>query len=227
MTSTKSTDIRNIEPQTSFTDRLLADNQDVWQAMQQHRFVIDIEQGKLPEQVFNQYLVFEGDFVATAIEIFSYAVIKAPNITHRRWLIGVLDALANEQIAYFERVMQKRNVAADNYLHGAPEVYRFSQGMLRVAETGSYAEIITLMFGAEWMYYHWCSRVSRANIEDEDVKEWVVMHAEKTFINQASWLKAELDSIAATLSAAEQTRLSGLYAQVLQWEIDFHSAAYL
>lgn len=223
MTST----ISNIEVQTNFTDRLLVDNQDVWQAMQQHRFVVDIEQGKLPEQVFNQYLVFEGDFVATAIQIFSYAIIKAPNITHQRWLIGVVDALANEQIAYFERVMQKRSVLPENYLRSAPDVYRFSQGMLRVAETGSYAEILTLMFGAEWMYYHWCSRVSHADIQDKDLKAWVVMHAEETFINQASWLKAELDSIAAKLSTAEQARLSGLYAQVLQWEIDFHSAAYL
>lgn len=213
--------------QPSFTDRLLSQNQGVWQAMQQHRFVTDIEQGILPTKVFNQYLVFEGDFVATAIEIFSYAVIKAPDITHRRWLIGVLDALANEQIAYFERVMAHRDVTPESYLRGAPEVYRFSQGMLRVAETGSYAQILTLMFGAEWMYYHWCKRVSQAEIADADVKEWVVMHAEATFINQASWLKVELDKCAATLGEAQQVQLSGLYAQVLQWEIDFHSAAYL
>lgn len=213
--------------QQSFTERLLTENQRLWQAMQQHPFVTDIEHGRLPEKVFNQYLVFEGDFVATAIAIFSYAVIKAPDIRQRRWLIGVLEALANEQIAYFERVMVKRNVTPEHYLRGAPEVYRFSQGMLRVAESGSYAQILTLMFGAEWMYYHWCSRVSRADITDPDVKDWVVMHAEQTFIDQASWLKAELDDCAEGLSEAQRVQLSGLYAQVLQWEIDFHSAAFL
>lgn len=212
--------------QQSFTERLLAEHQPLWLAMQQHHLVTDIEQGKLPEKVFNQYLVFEGDFVATAIAIFSYAVIKAPDIRQRRWLIGVLEALANEQIAYFERVMVKRNVTPEHYLRGAPEVYRFSQGMLRVAESGSYAQILTLMFGAEWMYYHWCSRVSRADIADPDVREWVLMHAEQTFIDQASWLKAELDVCAAGVGEAERVQLSGLYAQVLQWEIDFHSAAY-
>ncbi|WAT02275.1 TenA family protein [Rouxiella chamberiensis] len=212
--------------QTSFTDQLLARNQAVWQAMQQHPFVTDIEQGKLDASVFNQYLVFEGDFVATAIQIFSYAVIKAPSMTHQRRLIGVLDALANEQIAYFERVMQKRGVSAEAYLRSTPDVYRFSQGMLRVAETGSYAEILTLMFGAEWMYYQWCKRVSQAEIRDADVKDWVVMHAERTFIEQASWLKAELDTLAATLNHLQRAQLSALYAQVLQWEIDFHSAAY-
>lgn len=209
-----------------FTEQLLAEHLNSWQAMQTHPFVTGIEDGTLPARVFNQYLVFEGDFVATAIGIFSYAVIKAPDIRHQRWLIGVLDALANEQIAYFERVMSMRNIDPLHYRRSAPEVYRFSQGMLRTAETGSYAEILTLMFGAEWMYYHWCSRVSQTAIADPDVKAWVVMHAEKTFIEQANWLKAELDHCATQLSAAERQRLSVLYGQVIQWEIDFHSAAF-
>lgn len=52
-----------------FSERLLREHQPVWQAMQQHRFVVDIEQDSLPEAVFNRYLVFEGNFVATAIAI--------------------------------------------------------------------------------------------------------------------------------------------------------------
>ncbi|WAT10253.1 TenA family protein [Rouxiella badensis] len=211
---------------TSFTERLLAENQELWQGMQQHRFVTDIEQGALTARVFNQYLVFEGDFVATAIKIFSYAVIKAPEICQQRWLIGVLDALANEQMAYFECVMTKRNISLDGYRRSSPEVYRFSQGMLRAAETGSYAEILTLMFAAEWMYYHWCARVSQNEIESPDVKDWVAMHAEETFISQANWLKIELDCCAENMPEREKIQLSELYAQVLQWEIDFHSAAY-
>ena len=52
------------------------------------------------------------------------------------------------------------------------------------------------------------------------------MHAEDEFHQQAQWLKTELDQCALTLSAAQQAQLSQLYARVLQWEIDFHSAAY-
>ncbi|STV60447.1 thiaminase II [Klebsiella michiganensis] len=53
----------------AFSERLLREHQPVWQAMQQHRFVTDIEQDRLPTAVFNRYLVFEGNFVATAIAI--------------------------------------------------------------------------------------------------------------------------------------------------------------
>lgn len=53
----------------AFSERLLREHQPAWQAMQQHPFVTDIEQDRLPTVVFNRYLVFEGNFVATAIAI--------------------------------------------------------------------------------------------------------------------------------------------------------------
>jgi thiaminase (transcriptional activator TenA) len=210
----------------SFSDRLLTQHQALWQAMQQHRFVVDIEHDRLPDSVFNRYLVFEGNFVATAIAIFALAVSKAPGIRQQRWLIGVLNALVDTQIAWFEAVLARRGIQPADYPDDLPGVSAFRDGMLKVAQQGSYAEIITLMFGAEWMYYHWCLRVNAQSQQDADVRRWVEMHAEDEFHQQAQWLKTELDQCALTLSAAQQTQLSQLYARVLQWEIDFHSAAY-
>ena len=77
----------------AFSERLLREHQPAWQAMQQHPFVTDIERQQLPAAVFNRYLVFEGQFVATAIAIFALGVSKAPDIRSQRWLIGVLNAL--------------------------------------------------------------------------------------------------------------------------------------
>lgn len=210
----------------SFTDQLLEQHQQVWQEMQQHRFVRDIEQDQLPESVFNRYLVFEGNFVATAIAIFALAVSKAPDIRQQRWLIGVLNALVDTQIAWFETVLARRDIHPEEYPADLPGVTTFRDGMLQVAQQGSYAEIITLMFGAEWMYYHWCKRVSEQSQQDADVRRWVDMHAEEEFHQQALWLKAELDACASILSIEEKQRLSTLYGTVLQWEIDFHTAAY-
>ncbi len=210
----------------AFSERLLREHQPAWRAMQQHRFVVDIEQHQLPEAVFNRYLVFEGNFVATAIAIFAYGVSKAPDIRAQRWLIGVLNALVDTQIAWFEQVLVRRRVDPADYPDEVPGVRHFRDGMLQVAQQGSYAQIITLMFGAEWMYYHWCKRVSEQSLSDADVRRWIEMHAEAEFYQQACWLKEELDRCASALSEPEKRALSTLYGEVLQWEIDFHSAAY-
>ncbi len=209
-----------------FSEQLLAEHQVTWQAMQQHRFVVDIEHDRLPARVFDQYLVFEGDFVATAISIFALAVSKAPDIRRQRWLVGVLNALVNEQMGYFEQVLARRGIDPDRYPRNLPAVSRFRDGMLAAARQGDYADIITLMFGAEWMYFSWCRRVNACVSTDTDLRHWVDMHAQEAFFAQARWLKDELDTCAESLPPGELQRLSILYRQVLEWEIDFHSAAY-
>ncbi len=210
----------------AFSERLLREHQQAWQTMQQHRFVVNIEQDRLPTAVFNRYLVFEGNFVATAIAIIALGVSRAPDIQQQRWLIGVLNALVDTQMAWFAQVLAERRINPADYPDDLPGVRRFRDGMLQTARQGSYEQIITMMFGAEWMYYFWCRRASGHRQSDADVRRWVEMHAEDEFYQQALWLKNELDRCAMALSEDEKQALSTLYGDVLQWEIDFHHAAY-
>ncbi len=50
----------------AFSERLLREHQPAWQAMQQHPFVTDIEQDRLPTVVFNRYQIID-------LSIFSFA----------------------------------------------------------------------------------------------------------------------------------------------------------
>ena len=78
--------------------------------------------------------------------------------------------------------------------------------MLRTAREGSYEQIVTLMFGAEWMYSCWCRRASEHRQRDADLRRWVEMHAEDEFYQQALWLKHELDRCAMALSETKSRR---------------------
>lgn len=209
------------------SQQLRDENTGVWEAMQSHRFVTDIEADHLPDTVFHRYLVFEHAFVETAILIFGHAMLKADNFTQRRWLIGVLHALATEQLTYFERSFATLGVSArrpDQEL--PPDVVAFDRGMLRIAETGGYLDILVAMLAAEWMYATWCSRANERPISDPELKRWVALHAEPDFRAQADWLAAQVDDAGTALDATARTRLCGLFGHVLQLEVDFHEAAY-
>ncbi|KEA53324.1 TenA family transcriptional regulator [Mangrovibacter sp. MFB070] len=209
---------------TAFSDQLLADHIDVWNAMQQHPFVQAIEQGTLPETAFHRYLVFEGEFVFSAVEILAQGLSHAPDVSRQRWLIQGLNGLVDTQLGWFERVMAKRGVVAEHWQPAPAGFIRFRDGMLQAARTGGYADIMVLMFGAEWMYYHWCARAAARPQHDEDLRDWLSMHADDAFYQQACWLKQEVDQCGLTLSGQEKQRLSQLYGDVLAWEIDFHQA---
>jgi thiaminase/transcriptional activator TenA len=210
----------------SLSEQMLDENRDVFEAMVRHRFVEDIKANRLPNEAFERYLVFEGAFVDTAIAIFSYATAKAGTIEEKRWLIGVLDALANQQIAYFEKTFAARAIDPASYDTGRADVAAFREGMLAIARDGGFLDTIAAMFAAEWMYWTWSTEADRAAISDPLLKEWVRLHAEPEFEAQARWLKAVLDEAGETMDLAERKRLSAIFGRAQRLEIDFHEAAY-
>jgi thiaminase/transcriptional activator TenA len=211
----------------SLSQRLRTANQGLWDEMQAHRFVRDIEADVLPRAVFRRYVVYEHAFVETAILIFAQALLKAPDLTARRRLCGVLNGLGGEQLGYFDRVFAALDVAPHASGDALPaSVTAFDRGMLQVAEAGSYLDILTVMLAAEWMYATWCGRAHQTPISDPEVADWVRLHTEPEFLAQADWLKAQLDAAAAHVAEARFKRLSGLFGHALRLEIDFHTAAY-
>ena len=95
--------------------------------------------------------------------------------------------------------------------------------MLSLARDGSFVDIVTAMFAAEWMYWTWCSDASTCKINDVDLKNWVDLHAEPAFADQAMSLKAAIDIYGAPEDA---DRLSAIFRRVMTLEIAFHSAPY-
>ncbi|MBB3593172.1 thiaminase/transcriptional activator TenA [Rhizobium sp. BK529] len=210
----------------TLSQQMLDENRDVFEAMVNHRFVEDIKADRLSKEAFERYLVFEGDFVDTAIAIFSYATAKAESIEQKRWLIGVLDSLANQQIAYFEKTFAARGIDPSCYDTGRADVAAFRDGMLAIARDGGFLDTIAAMFAAEWMYWTWSITANMTAISDPLLKEWVTLHAEPEFEAQARWLRAVLDKAGETMDSAERKRLSAIFGHVQRLEIDFHEAAY-
>ena len=204
---------------TAVSDRILADNADVLGRMLEHPFVKAIAEGTLPPGAYHRYLVYEGAFVETAISIFAYATAKAPDLAAKRWLIGVQDALVRDQIPYFEQSFAEHGVETDIAI---PEAVRaFDQGMLEIARTGDFTEILTAMFAAEWMYWTWCSRAVDREIADPHIRRWVELHADDAFAAQAHRLKDAIDTHA---GAGVFGRLSAIFGRVTELEIAFHDA---
>ena len=152
-------------------------------------------------------------------------LVKAPGLAERRWLAGVLQALAADQIGYFERTFQALGVTDADRARALPDsVLAFRNGMLAIARNGGYREGIVIMMAAEWAYATWCSRAARAAISNPELKRWVDLHAEPEFHAQAEWLRLQID--AADPNAERYRDLSTLFGRALDLEIAFHDAPF-
>jgi thiaminase/transcriptional activator TenA len=212
---------------SALSTQILAANQGAWDAMQGHRFVVAIEQDVLPAEVFEAYLVYECDFVETAMLIFGHMLVKAPGLAERRWLAGVLQALAVDQIGYFEQTFTALGVAPEDRRRAfPPAVAAFREGMLAIARDGGYLDGVAVMLAAEWMYATWCARAARKPIANAEIKRWVDLHADPAFLAQAEWLRRQIDD-ATGPARVDASRLSALFGRALALEIAFHDAPFL
>jgi thiaminase/transcriptional activator TenA len=211
----------------SLSSQFLSDNRGVWDAMQAHRFVAEIEQNVLPLEAFKAYLVYECDFVETAMLIFGHMLVKAPGLAERRWLAGVLRALAVDQIGYFERAFAALTITPEDRRRiSPPAVAAFRDRMLAIARDGGYLDGVAVMLAAEWMYATWCARAAKAPIANPEIRRWIDLHADPAFLAQSDWLRSQIDQ-AAGLAETEAQRLSELFGRALALEIAFHDAPFL
>lgn len=203
----------------SISDLILEENKHVFETMLSHPFVTQIEDGSLSHSSYHRYLVFEGRFVETAIEIFAFATAKAPDLPSKRHLIAVQNVLASEQMGYFENIYAELNVDVEIEIPLA--VHAFDRRMREIARDGGFLDIVTAMFAAEWMYWTWCRKAASTKIANPHIREWIDMHVNETFVDQAHWLKTCIDKLA---TSNDLPRLTAVFAEVTALEIAFHTA---
>ena len=216
------------KPNTGFCEWLRVKNEATWRAMVEHRFCRDLAADRLPEAAFLRYLRFEHAFVRAAISIFAYALAKAPTAPDQDHLVGVLNALTGEQEDYFRQAFTRLGVDPEPPSPAAlPEPARaLRDGVLAIAERGGFAEILSAMLAAEWMYLTWCEQAHAQAPRREGPADWIRLHVESGFRAQVAWLRQRLEQLGPSLSPTLRDRCAGHFGRVLMLEIAFHEAPY-
>jgi thiaminase (transcriptional activator TenA) len=212
----------------SFSHWLREGHRNLWQRMVNHRFCSDMAHDRLPQAAFVRYLRYEHAFVRTAIAVFAYAVAKAPTPADQDHLLGVLNALAGEQQSYFQHTFEQMGedagVLPDEALPPAARGLRL--GVLEIAASGNFGEILAAMLAAEWMYLTWCEDAIRQEPQAGAPADWIRLHVESGFRAQVHWLMRRLDSFAPALDGEARQRCRDNFGRMLALEIAFHDAPY-
>ncbi len=206
------------------TDRLRDRHADAWREARNQRFVADVIADRLPSAVFERYVAIEYGFVDTAARVLARTVELAPTFAARRRLVVGLHGLVTDQYDWFHDVAERRGI--DLSAAVADKGRRLHLHMQAVARRGDYAELLGAQLGAEWLYADWCAQAHMTSFDDQDLLEWVALHAAEDFTRHVQWLRDELNGLAPNLDAAAQERVGTAFAGTLHAEVDFHEAAY-
>ena len=228
-----------VDPQ--FTDWLHDRSEPAWTAAADHRFVRDLGDGTLSEDVFAEYLVQDYAFVGELVGTFGYAVGQAPDVAAKRRLVEFLETLTDDENDYFERSFDALEV--DEIRRIDPDLAEptaaFVDLLGRAAREGGYAETLAVLVPAEWIYESWATSLVETHADPSAdgppsagmdlpfyYAEWIDLHATDSFREFVDWLRGQLDAVGPELSSRRQRRVEGLFRRTVDLEVAFFDAAY-
>ena len=213
---------------SSFTDTLRVEARPSWDLAMAHRFCREVADDTISDSHFARYLRIEYGFLDSAAVALGYTVVKAPDFVTRRHLATALYGLTTDQEAYFRDAFATMGIDPDDQKGGTAtgQRLRLHELTAATARDAGFAEILTVMLGAEWFYQSWCTQAAATPSRRPVIRRWVELHAGGPFITHVDWLRCELDRLVGAQDPSGRERHRDLFAAVLDAECDFHDRVY-
>jgi thiaminase/transcriptional activator TenA len=207
-----------------FSEWLRARAEPDWTAAVDGRFVRELGDGTVDDDVFRRYLEQDYAFVETLTGTFGHALGEAPSMAAKGRLADFLGTLTSDENDYFERSFE----ALDGDPEATPDdvTRAFVDLLERAGREGGYAETLAVLVPAEWVYETWATGVDDPRPERFYLDEWIDLHANPAFVDFVGWLRSELDREGAAASPRRRGRLDRLFRRTVELERAFFEAPY-
>lgn len=211
-----------------FSEWLREGSEPEWEEATRHRFVEELGDDTIADEVFRRYLVQDYAFLELGARTTALAVSQAPSMEEMRRLSQQLSVLTGGENDYFQRAFEELSVPEDEWYD--PDLHEttvtFLDFMLRSAHEGDYEETLTTTLAAEWVYLDWATHVEHREPGRWYLDEWIEIHAIPEFVEYVEWLREQLDTYGPELSSRRQARVADLFGRTIDLEVAFFEMAY-
>lgn len=216
---------------TGFAQALRQSCTEDWNACVQHRFVHEIFDGSLSDEVLRRYLVQDYQFINRFVALLGAAIASADEFAPRVTLSQFAAMITSDENTYFLRSFDTLGIEPAQRLNPilTEPTRAFQQLMHEAAQSLNYANCIAVLAVAEGLYLDWADQPAKKHLplpERFEHAEWITLHANDFFRGFVAWLRSELDRIAPTLSAVQRAEATRYFQRAVQLERQFFDHIY-
>jgi thiaminase/transcriptional activator TenA len=207
----------------SFAEHLRAATAPTWDAAVGHRFVAELWAGTVDDTVLARYLAQDALFLDRFVALLGQAVASADRTGPRLAIARQLGTVAGEEDDYFGRALAR--LGTPSSVAPLAPTQGFLDLMDEARRSGAYADVLTVLLVAEWLYLDWAAR-PQPSPRDWLHREWIDLHRGSAFAAWVELLRTETDRIAEQADAATRDRMGELFTRAVDLELAFFDAAY-
>lgn len=207
---------------------LRAANAPTWDAAIHHRFVDELLDGTVDDDVLRRYLVQDYLFCDAFTALLGQACASAPDLAARLPYARQLGFFASTENTYFTDAFDALGVPDKEWRAPTPQpaTAAFDEVMRDAVASRSYGQAVAVLLVAEWLYLDWADRAAAEGREPTRPEHlgWVDVHRGADFTRWVQWLRDELDAI--ELDPVQEADVAAVFARAVRCELAFFDAAY-
>jgi thiaminase/transcriptional activator TenA len=220
---------RTDHPDARFTEWLRELSEPMWSRGLDHRFVTELGEGTIDDDVFGRYLVQDNAFVEHLVGLIGHAVGDAPTMEQKRRIEGFLAVRTGDgDNQYFEETFEQLGVpeSARTDPDRHPVTEAFADILARGAYEGDYEETLAVLLPTGWFYLEWGDSIADAEPGEDYLREWIDIHTAESLYDFVDWQRAELDELGPALTERRQRRVGRHFRRTMVLEEAFFDIAY-
>lgn len=207
------------------TELLLSKTTDIWNAYNEHPFVLGIQNGTLDKDKFRYYILQDFLYLKDYAKTFAIGVAKAKSIETAN-LFAKYISVMNGELNIHSGYMGRLNVTQEeiNILKPALDNLSYTSYMLRVAYEEGEAEVLAAILSCAYSYEVIAKKMLDCRpdaVNDAFYGEWIRGYASAEYAADNKVLMDTLDKLTAAYTQEQLEHLAEIFIACSRYELAF------
>ncbi len=209
----------------TITEQLLAATKELWNAYNEHPFVLGLQNGTLDREKFRFYIIQDSVYLMNYAKVFALGVAKAKSQEVAN-LFAAFIPVMNGELDVHKGYLARLGVSEEELKAAKPskDNLSYTSYKLRVAYEEGEAEILASVLACGLSYELIAKRIAERRpeaLEDPFYGEWVKGYYSQEFAAANKQLSDTLDRLAAHYSEEQILHLIDIFTACSRYEMDF------
>jgi thiaminase/transcriptional activator TenA len=212
----------------SWTERLWAEAQPVYEAILVHPFLTGLTDATLPPETFAEYVAQDAHYLRDYGRALAVVGSKAPTPALTALFATHAAETAQVELALHATLLPMLGLDPDRLdeVVPSPTTVAYTSYLLRTAHAGTYAEGLAAVLPCYWIYQRVGDALVAQGSPDPRYQRWIDTYAGEAFGVSVRAALAAADEAGAGLAEAEEATARGHFRTTTRYEWMFWDAAY-
>jgi thiaminase/transcriptional activator TenA len=210
-----------------FSDRLLDEGTDVWEAQKQHPFVVELAEGSLDEAAFRHWVEQDYRYLLDYARVFALAGAKADDEETARRLTATAHATLDDEMDLHRSFAADYGLSAEDLeaVEKAPTCAAYTDFLVRTAHEGSLAEIAAAVYPCGQGYLDVADHMAELAAGEHRYTPFIEKYTSDAFRETVGWMRGLVDRCAEA-SPGERDAMRAAFLRSARLEHAFWEMCY-